>query len=462
MALTVGFGFQSGTLNELYTDDRVAGIFSGQQQLATWLRVEGALARAQGGVGVIPKSAADEISAVIEAGSFDLGEYCTLAKAMLHPIMPVIDMLQRRCSRETAEYVHWGATTQDIIDTAMVLQMIEAHIVIRDRLHQVARSLAEFAGRYCETRTVGRTNGQIGSPLPLGFKAAATLDELVRSLRHVNQAAEEMRVVQLGGGVGTLASLGERGLAVRQAFADELGLVAPTITWHVARDRIVRYCLAVSILISPLKRFAKEVINLSRSEIQELEFGWGPTQVGSSAMPHKRNPWWASLVISLVTTAIGHSNDLLGCMLQEHERDRAVWQTEWDAVPSSLVYASRAAEAFKTMFAGVEGNVAKIEVLLRSYQGSLASEAATMKLAAAIGKKSARDRVSAAAEKALEERREMSELIVNELASIGLNGTELENWFDKNPDLSLAVQMTRAVVEQTIEAIRRDGHGSDD
>lgn len=384
-------GFFASTLSGVYSSKEMAEVFSGEQQLQAWLDFEGALARAQARLGIVPPDAAEEISRRARLDQIDVARYEGLLQEMLHPIMPVVTLLSQACDGDHGEYVHWGATTQDVMDTGLVLQLRSAHRLLHDAVERLGAHLRGHAATYAETPMAGRTHAQHAVPITLGYKFAVYVDELRRQLVELDRAADALQVVQFGGAAGTLASLGMPGLDVRRELAAELGLREPDITWHVARDRLTTYAFHAVAVGAVARRFAREVVTLQRPEIAELEEPFHMGKVGSSTMPHKRNPSMSEVVWSLGELACDQFRTMLTALTQEHERDMAVWQLEWDALPRLLVLVHRAIDLSGQVAEGLTVGEANLERNLRSTNGFISSEAVMMTLAARLGRQTAHD-----------------------------------------------------------------------
>lgn len=315
-------------------------IFTDEYRLQRWLDVEAALARVQGKLGMIPKEAAQEISTKAKIENLNLQEFKESADRTVHPIMPLIWGLQKVCQKAYGEYIHWGPTTQDIMDTGMMLQVKEAATMIFQDLTNIAETLQALAEKYRGTPMAGRTHGQHALPLTFGFKVAVWLAEVRRHLKRWEQSRERILVGNLSGAVGTHAAMGALGLKVQKGVMEELGLGDPEITWHAARDRIAEFVSLLATICATLGKIAKEVINLQKTEVAELAEPFAMGKVGSSTMPQKRNPHLCEAIVALSKIIRYHAALALEAMVQEHERDMGAWMVEWEMVPQVCILTS--------------------------------------------------------------------------------------------------------------------------
>jgi 3-carboxy-cis,cis-muconate cycloisomerase len=296
-----------------------------------------------------------------------------------------------------ARYVHWGATSQDIIDTGVVLQLQRAVPFIVRHLDRAAAAAASHARRHVDTVMAGRTWLQQSTPVTFGVKAAGWLDALMRQRTALAAALEDVRVVQFGGASGTLAALGDQGLAVADRLAARLGLAAPDIPWHAHRDRIARLACALGVACGTLGKIARDVALLAQTEVGEAAEGKGG---GSSAMPHKQNPVGASVALAAAVRAPGLVATLLAAMPQEHERGLGGWQAEWVTLPELVRLTGGASRTVASMLEELVVDESRMRENLERTHGLIASEAVTMALAAYVGRSEAHRLVEDAAQRA--------------------------------------------------------------
>ena len=280
-------------LRDLFGTEPLRQVFSDTDQLQCWLDFEAALARAEAAEGLVPADAAAEITAKARAGLVDLDALHEGVNFTGHPLISLVRQLTDLCEGEAGRYVHWGATTQDVTDTGLMLQAKAAYAIILRDLKALAVALADLARRERDTLMPGRTHGQHATPITFGFKVAVWLDEVRRHIERMEQAAPRVFVGEFAGASTTLASIGAdpaRALAVQRRLMADLGLGIPAIGWHAARDRFAELGSLLALVAGTMGKIAHEVILLQKSEVMELEEPHHHGKVGSSTMPHKRNP----------------------------------------------------------------------------------------------------------------------------------------------------------------------------
>ena len=365
--------------------------------LQAMLDVEAALAEAEAEVGVIPHDAVQPIRSAARAERYDLATLAAEAEADGVLTIALVRHLTNQVealNRDAARYVHWGATSQDILDTARVLQLQRTVPRILADLERAAAGAADHARRYVDTPMAGRTWLQQSTPITFGVKAAGWLDALTRQRAALAAALEESRVVQFGGASGTLASLGERGLEVADRLALRLGLAVPDVPWHTHRDRFARLACALGVTCGTLGKIARDVSLMAQTEVGEAAEATGGR---SSAMPHKQNPVHASVVLAAAVRAPGLVATMLVAMPQEHERGIGGWQAEWPTLPELVTLTTQAAHAAAGMLEGLVIDEARMRENLQVTHGLIASEAIAMALAAHVGRTEAHRLVQDAA-----------------------------------------------------------------
>jgi 3-carboxy-cis,cis-muconate cycloisomerase len=365
--------------------------------LQAMLDVEAALAEAEAELGIIPREAVEPIRSAAHAERYDFETIAAEAAADGVLTIPLVRHLTKQVEtidRTAARYVHWGATSQDILDTAYVLQLQRAVPGILGGLDRVAAAAAGHARRHVDTPMAGRTWLQQSTPITFGVKAAGWLDAVARERAALAAALEETRVLQFGGASGTLASLGERGLDVADRLASRLGLAVPDIPWHAHRDRFVRFACALGVTCGTLGKIGRDVALLAQTEVGEAAEGKGGH---SSAMPHKQNPVNASVVLAAAVRAPGLVATMLAAMPQEHERGLGGWQAEWPTLPELVSLTAGASHAAAAMLEGLVVNETRMRENLQVTHGLIASEAIAMALAAHVGRSEAHRLVEEAA-----------------------------------------------------------------
>lgn len=365
-------------------------IFSDRASIERYVEVEVALARAEARCGVIPAQAAEEIAAKSRPADFDVELLKRETDNVGYPILPVVHQMAKQCG-EAGRYVHWGATTQDIMDTAVVLQMRAAFEIVGRDIEDLRRILGDLARRHRTTAMAGRTHLQQALPITFGYKAAIWRTMLDRHAERLAQLLPRLLVVQFAGAAGTLASLGDEGLEVQQALARELGLAMPAAAWHVARDNFAEAVGFLGLVTGSLAKIAFDVMLLMQNEVGEAFEPFAPGRGGSSTMPQKRNPISSELIVAAAKAVRQHAGLMLDAMVQDLERATGPWHAEWIAIPESFVLASGALHQARTMLGGLVVDEARMRKNLDLTHGLIAAEAVMMGLAPHIGRQRAHD-----------------------------------------------------------------------
>ncbi len=411
MASTV---FDSALYRDMFGTAEMRAIFSDEGYLARCLEVEAALARAQAGLGLIPAAAAREISARAVPGVLDLERLKRETQIVGYPILPLVKQLAAACAGEAGRYVHWGATTQDIMDSALVLQLRAALDLIEADLQGVSAALEALARRHRDTPMAGRTHLQQALPVTFGFKAAVWRAPIERHRERLAQLRPRVLVGQFGGAAGTLASLGEQGLAVGGALMRELGLAEPAITWHVARDGLAEAVLFAGLVTGSLAKIATDVMLMMATELGEAFEPFEHGRGGSSTMPQKRNPISSELIVACAKLARQHCALMLDAMVQDFERATGPWHAEWIALPETFLAAAGALRQSKLMLAGLTVDAARMARNLGMTSGLIVAEAVMMGLAPKLGRQVAHDVVYDACRAAAEGDRPLLDLLAGD------------------------------------------------
>jgi 3-carboxy-cis,cis-muconate cycloisomerase len=365
-------------------------IFSDRASIELYVEVEIALAKAEAACGVIPADAAADIAAHTRAADFDADLLKRETDNVGYPVLPIVHQMAKQCG-EAGRYVHWGATTQDIMDTAVVLQIRAALDLIAAEIDDLRRILGDLARRYRDTPMAGRTHLQQALPITFGSKAAVWRTMLDRHAQRLVQLRPRVLVVQFAGAAGTLASLGERGLDVQKALAGELGLGVPSAAWHVARDAFAETVNFLALVTGSLGKIALDVMLMMQNEIAEAFEPFAPGRGGSSTMPQKRNPISSELILAASKAVRQHAGLMLDAMVQDFERATGPWHAEWIAIPESFVLSAGALHQAKTMLGGLVVDEARMRENLSVTHGLIVAEAVMMGLAPHLGRQRAHD-----------------------------------------------------------------------
>ncbi len=399
-------------LRDLYGTPQIRAVLDSRALVQGWLDAESALAQAQAEVGVIPVWAAERIAEEADATLFDLDALRDGIADSQHPLVPLIRALVERCD-EAGSYVHWGATTQDIMDTGMVLQARAALHLIRDDLDRALEASRALSATHIGDPMAGRTHGQHAVPISFGHKVESWADELARARGRLDAAGRAL-CAQLAGAGGTLAALGSDAAAVRRAYARRLDLPEAPVGWHVARDRVRDLGHALAQLAAAAERVAGEIIRLQATELEEAREPAASGHVGSSTMPQKRNPMTSEYIVASARLLHGSAVTLQLSADHTGERDMGRWAVEWIAVPQALILAGGIAHKVAWVLEGLEVDTARMRSNLDLTHGAIMAEAVMMALAGSVGHEQAHQIVTAVSEKAIASGRPFSETLVED------------------------------------------------
>lgn len=370
-------------------------VFSDRALIARYVEVEIALAIAEGKCGVIPKAVAKTIAAQSSVDKLDFDLLREETDIVGYPILPLVHQLVKQCG-DAGRYVHWGATTQDIMDTAVVLQVRAALAIVETDIASLRQILAGLAKRYRDTPMAGRTHLQQALPITFGYKAAIWLAAMDRHAERLREMKPRVLVGQFAGAAGTLASLGEKGLEVQAALMKELGLAVPITTWHVARDGLAETINFLALVTGSLGKIAYDIMLMASTEFGEAFEPFVTGRGASSTMPQKRNPISSELILAASKAIRQHSGLMLDAMVQDFERATGPWHAEWIAIPESFVLAAGALHQAKFMLSGLIVDEKRMRSNLDLTNGLIVAEAVMMGLAPFTGRQQAHDIVYAA------------------------------------------------------------------
>ncbi|WP_321963077.1 3-carboxy-cis,cis-muconate cycloisomerase [Paraburkholderia sp. J7] len=394
-------------------------VWSPEATLQRMLDVEAALARASAAHGVIPQSAVAAIARACAADQLDapaLARDAALGGNLAIPLVKQLTARVKAADAEAAKYVHWGATSQDIIDTATVLQLRDAFALIERGIDALCATLADLARTHRATPAVGRTWLQQALPITLGMKFAQWLDAMLRHRERLAALRERALVLQFGGAAGTLASLRDAAPKVSAALAQELGLASPALPWHTQRDRIAEAASFFGMLIGTLGKIARDISLQMQTEVGELGEPAAAGKGGSSTMPHKRNPVGCAAVLTAATRAPGLVATVFAGMVQEHERALGGWQAEWDALPDLARLAGGALAQIEQITAGLEVRPERLAANLDITHGLILGEAVMLALGDQIGRLDAHHLVEHASKSAVQSGRTLYEVLAEDPA----------------------------------------------
>lgn len=393
--------FDSAIFRDAFGAAAMRSIFSDEAVVARYVEVEVALAAAEARAGVIPKEAADAIKERARPHGIDLAKLKAETDLVGYPIVGLVHQLAGQCG-DAGRYVHWGATTQDIMDTATVLQIRAALAVVDADLAALDASLARLAKEHRATVMAGRTHLQHALPVTFGYKAAVWLGMVRRHRQRLAQLTPRVLVGQFAGAAGTLASLGDKGLAVHDALMDELGLGRPCAPWHVARDGFAETVSFLGLVTGSLAKIATDVMLLMQTEVAEAFEPFVAGRGSSSTMPQKRNPISCEIIVAAGRIVRQNVGLMLDAMVADHERATGPWQLEWAAVPEAFIAAGGALRQARFMLDGLIVDAGRMRRNLDLTGGLIVAEAVMMALAQHTGRQAAHDLVYGACRAALD------------------------------------------------------------
>jgi 3-carboxy-cis,cis-muconate cycloisomerase len=387
----------SDAIEDMFTTPEMAALFSAEAHVARMLQFEAALARAEAHAGVIPNAAADAIAAACHVEQFDVAALFREATTAGTPAIPLVRMLTERVADPGRNYVHWGATSQDVIDTALVLQMRDGLDLLIGGLLHVCAGCAPLAEQHRHTPMAGRTLLQQALPIPFGLKAARWLALAARQIEALRRCRDHALALQFGGAAGTLAALGDQGMRVAELLAAELTLPLPDLPWHAERDRIATVASTLVVAAGAMGKIAHDIVLLMQTEVGEVSEAAAPGKGGSSAMPQKRNPVDTMEAQAAARLAVGAAAVALNAMPNEHERAVGGWQAEWVAMPNLFRSVAGAVARVGSAVNGLEIDAGRMRANLEQSGGLLMAESVTMALARHVGRPAAQQIVKAAA-----------------------------------------------------------------
>ena len=418
-------------IDSLATTPALAELFSDESVLRAMLDFEAALARAEARSGVIPPDAADAIAASAKPGNFDVAALADATFRAGTPAIPLVKALTeqvRKNEAEAARFVHWGATSQDVADTAMSLLLKRAEPILSGDLLRLEKALVALTERHKDSVMIGRTLLQPAPPVTFGLKAAGWFGAVRRGRRRLQNGFRAAAVLQFGGASGTLASLGDRGIAVTQAVSMELGFGTPAAApWHTQRDQLATLICACGVLTGSLGKMARDISLLMQHEVGEASEPGGEGRGGSSTMPNKRNPIACSLTLAATHRVPGLVASFLSAMVQEHERGVGGWQAEWPVVSAVVQSTGVAIASMAEVAEGLSVDAERMRVNIENTNGVIFAERAMMLLGAKLGRDVAHKILETAARKSANEGRNLAAVLAEmPEVSVHLSPAELK------------------------------------
>lgn len=398
----------------LFSSEGMDQVFAPRATLQRMLDFEAALAEALAAEAVIPQASVAPIRAACDAAQFDIDALVRDARRAGNLAIPLVKALTRRVAdadTDAARYVHWGSTSQDVIDTGMVLQLRDAIDLLVTDLAELADALAALVHRHRDTPMMGRTWMQHALPITLGLKVAGWLDAVLRHQQRLREMRQRLCVLQFGGAAGTLASLGNCGLPVASTLSRLLALPMPELPWHAHRDRMAEYATVLGLLTGTLGKMARDISLMNQTEVGELSEPVAAGRGGSSAMPHKRNPVGCATALTAAARVPGLVATMLAGMSNEHERALGGWQAEWDTLPEISALCAAALTQLRDVIEGLAVNVPRMRENMDATQGLVMAEPVSIALAAHLGRARAHEIIEAACHTAVDSGRPLAQVL---------------------------------------------------
>ena len=403
-----------------------------------WLDVEAVLARCQADLGIIPSQAAEAMIKTARLELLDTAAIKSDISTTGHSLIPLLKEWQRVTDKNAGQFIHYGATTQDIQDTAQSWELKDITAIIGRDLAAIIKLLAELTDKHRSLVTIGRSHGQHALPTTMGLKMAGWLDETLRNNARLEACRERLLVAQLFGGVGTMAALSSQGLTLLDKFAAALDLSAPLSCWHSSRDRTAEFTSVLALITGGLARIANEICQLARNEIGELAEPFVFGQIGSTTMPHKKNPELCEQVVVLARLVKASAGTAFDTLCNEHERDYRAVRLEWVALTEASIFSCAALRLMKSILGGLTIDQARIKDNLHRFAVLISTEALMFLLGEKIGKQSAHTLIYEAS-----------------MGSSGSNQNELLDRLMTYPEV--AASFSRTDLEKAVDPIRHTG-----
>jgi 3-carboxy-cis,cis-muconate cycloisomerase len=383
----------SAVFRDIFSTEPMRRVFSDENRVQKYLDFEAGLARAQGRLGIIPQQAADEICRHCSVAEIDFAKLKTQTEKIGYPVLPVVQQLVALCRDGLGEWCHWGATTQDITDSATVMQIREALTLIEADLDAIADALAGLARKHRDTPMAGRSNLQQAVPITFGYKIATVLAGFERHKQRLKELRPRLLVGEFGGAAGTLSSLAGRGLETQAELMKELKLGQPAIAWHTVRDTIAEVGCFLGLVTGSCGKLAFDVKLMMQTEVEELFEPFHEGRGSSSTMPQKRNPISSVYITALTSVVRQQVGALLDAMVEDHERATGPWEIEWIVLPEIFCFTAGALSQTEFVLTGLQVNETKMRANLDLTKGLIVSEAVMMGLGPFLGRQYAHDLV---------------------------------------------------------------------
>jgi 3-carboxy-cis,cis-muconate cycloisomerase len=395
----------------IFSSEPMRRVWSDENRTQKYLDIEAALAKVQGRMGLIPQEAADEIASHCRLDQIDMAKLRDQTERIGYPILGVVSQLNALCRDKLGEYCHWGATTQDITDTATVLQIREALELVDTDLGAISKALADLARKHRLTPMIGRSNLQQAIPVTFGYKMAGLLSAIERHRTRLDQLRPRVLVGEFAGAAGTLASLATGAMETQAGLCAELGLGQPDIAWHTIRDNIAEVGCFLGLVGGTLGKLSMDVKLMMQTEVGEVYEPYAHGRGSSSTMPQKRNPISSCYIHAQVSVVRQHAAALMDAMIADHERSTGPWQIEWIVLPEAFCLMAGALKQSRFVLEGLEVDAQKMRDNIDLTGGLVMSEAVMMGLGRHIGREYAHDLVYDLCREALKQKRPLLDLL---------------------------------------------------
>jgi 3-carboxy-cis,cis-muconate cycloisomerase len=401
----------STIFGNIFSTDAMRRVWSDENRTQKYLDIEAALARVQGRLGLIPQQAADEIVRHCSIDKIDMQKLRVETERIGYPVLGVVSQLNALCRDKLGEYCHWGATTQDITDTATVLQIREALAIVEDDLKAISAALADLARRHRDTPMAGRSNLQQAVPVTFGYKMAGLLAAIERHRERLAQLRPRVLVGEFAGAAGTLASLQKGAMETQAGLMQELGLAQPLIAWHTVRDCIAEVGCFLGLVGGTLGKLSMDVKLMMQTEVGEVYEPYAHGRGSSSTMPQKRNPISSCYIHGAISVVRQHAAALMDAMVADHERSTGPWEIEWIVLPEAFCLTAGALRQARLVVEGLEVDADRMRANLEMTNGLVVSEAVMMGLGPHMGRERAHDVVYDICREAIRSNRPLLDLL---------------------------------------------------
>jgi 3-carboxy-cis,cis-muconate cycloisomerase len=401
----------SAIFGNIFSTDAMRAVWSDENRTQKYLDIEAALARVQARLEIIPQDAADEIVKNCTLDKIDMAKLRQQTERIGYPVLGVVSQLNALCRNKLGEYCHWGATTQDITDTATVLQIREALVLVDEDLTAISAALADLARRYRDTPMIGRSNLQQAVPITFGYKMAGLLSAVERHRERLEQLRPRVLMGEFAGASGTLASIEHGAMETQEGLMAELGLAQPVIAWHTIRDTIAEVGCFLGLVGGTLGKVSMDVKLMMQTEVGEVYEPYAHGRGSSSTMPQKRNPISSCYIHAGISVVRQHTAALLDAMVADHERSTGPWEIEWISLPESFCLLAGALKQTRSVLSGLEVDAERMRANLEMTNGLVMSEAVMMGLGPYLGREYAHDLVYDICREAIRQNRPLLDLL---------------------------------------------------